>query len=119
MLSLFLPFLMFFTTPAHATSIELEVSQSTETKSQQISANGKFASDEDNTSGKKDKNTETKYRWDLSYTHTSVEVKQQSGGSIVDTSHDVTLGASLETVSNFYLAADLDYSRTPDENLQS
>ncbi len=105
------------TVPAHATNIELELSQGSETKSQELSADGQFGSSD--SKKKKREKEENSYLWDLSYTHSTIQVKQQTGGVITDNSHSVTVGAGLETPSRFSFNTDLNYSKTPEENLQS
>jgi hypothetical protein len=100
------------TTAFAMNSANLEVSEGSQTTSQEVSGQGDW-----NTITAK--STETRYKWDLSYTHSIVDFKDTSGQVLSDTSHTVTLGSSLRTHDNWSFGGDFNYSKTPEENLQS
>lgn len=116
-LLLFSFLIVFFQTPAQAQELGLEVSQGSQTRSEELTASGYF-----NKKEKKDKRIENIYNWDLSYTRTSQQsnltATNGSSETIKDNTNDFSFGLGLDRDAlSFGLS--LDYSNTPEENLSS
>lgn len=99
---------------AHAGSVELQGTQSSAIKSQEISADGAY-----NPKDKSKKGEEVQFNWDASYTHSTMQSPDPTTGiNIIDTTHDLVFGSGVETPGHVTLNIDLNYSTTPDENLK-
>lgn len=83
---------------AVAAGLGLQLDQSDQTRAQQILGDGSYGDPD--------------FVWDMSYTHTT------STAGVTDTTHDLVAGSGYAT-KNMSANLDLNYSRTPEENLMS
>lgn len=101
--------------PAQATSLGLESSQGSESKSTTLTANGDFNKASDKTDAPKSKI----FYWDLSADRSQSITNETDGSQVIDNTNAYTFGVGLESSESWLANLDYDTTNTPEEKLTS